>query len=129
MFLPVLIATAQNNVLTHIVKPGENITQIAGLYKVKAKDIYSLNNITNNTIIKAGQKLLIPMGGFAEKTVKSEIKTQTISQTKSIPYHIIFIVLGLLCSLFLLFERIFLRVFYFFFTLFFFFLLYHFFFC
>ncbi len=89
MFLPVLIATAQNNVLTHIVKPGENITQIAGLYKVKAKDIYSLNSITNNTIIKAGQKLLIPMGGFAEKTVKSEIKTQTISQTKSIPYHII----------------------------------------
>ncbi len=89
IFLPVLIATAQNNVLTHIVKPGENITQIANLYKVKVKDIYSLNNININSIIKVGEKLSIPMSGYIGKSEKVEIKTTAKVQIANLPFHII----------------------------------------
>lgn len=88
LFLPVLFSGAQSNVLTHIVKPGENITQIAGLYKVKLKDIYSSNDLKINSILKVGQKLLVPIGGSIAKNGKPENKpTLSISTNKS--YHII----------------------------------------
>ncbi len=89
IILPVLIANAQNNVLTHIVKSGENIIQIASLYKVKVKDIYELNNINSNTIIKAGEKLLIPMGAYVGKINKIEVNSIPKNSIKSLPYHII----------------------------------------
>ncbi len=77
LFLPVFILVAQNNVLTHIVKPGENITQIASLYKVKISDIFTLNKIDHNSIIKAGKKLLIPMGGTVAKNEKQIVKNSS----------------------------------------------------
>lgn len=89
IFLPVLFTHAQNNVLTHIVKPGENITQIASLYKVKVKDIYELNNISSNTIVKAGGKLLIPMDGYIGKSNKIEVTKIATNQTTNLPFHVI----------------------------------------
>jgi LysM repeat protein len=89
LFCPFLFLHAQNNVLTHIVKSGETISQIASLYKAKVKDIYTLNNIGINGIIKAGQKLLIPMSSNSAnvKAEKPEIKlTNNTSNTR---YHII----------------------------------------
>ena len=89
IFLPILFAHAQNNVLTHIVKPGENITQIASLYKVKVKDIYEINNISSNTIVKTGGKLLIPMGGYIGKSNKIEVTKIATNQTINLPFHVI----------------------------------------
>ena len=69
------ISYAQNNknVLTHIVKQGDNLTVISILYKVSVKDIYILNNINDKSIINIGQKLLIPMGeiSYAKEEVKA----------------------------------------------------------
>jgi LysM repeat protein len=44
----------------HIVKPGENITEIARLYGVTVAEILEINNLWNPNIIYPGQCLLIP---------------------------------------------------------------------
>jgi LysM repeat protein len=61
-------AIAQGNVLTHIVKQGENISVIARQYACKVVDILSANGIAESSILKIGQKLTIPLGKPNKKT-------------------------------------------------------------
>jgi LysM repeat protein len=45
----------------HVVKPGQNLTQIAGYYGVSVQSIVRANNLWNPSLIYAGQRLLIPV--------------------------------------------------------------------
>ncbi|GAB4269415.1 MAG: hypothetical protein Kow0080_13000 [Candidatus Promineifilaceae bacterium] len=48
------------NTITHIVQPGETITQIANQYGITVDDITAANNLTNPNQVQVGQQLLIP---------------------------------------------------------------------
>lgn len=48
------------NTITHIVQPGETVTQIAKQYGVTVDDIVAANNLSNPNQVQAGQQLLIP---------------------------------------------------------------------
>ena len=69
------VLVAQDSGIIHIVKSGETITQIANFYKIKAKDIYTYNQLDKNGYIKVGQKLNIP------KTVKNTAKKESLVTT------------------------------------------------
>ena len=45
----------------HVVKPGQNLTQIANYYGVTVQAIVNANNLWNPSLIYAGQRLLIPV--------------------------------------------------------------------
>ena len=65
LVLSMLLATAgvvvsADGEIWHIVKWGENLTQIAAMYGVTVEEIMTANGITNPNLIYAGQKLLIP---------------------------------------------------------------------
>jgi LysM repeat protein len=45
----------------HVVKPGQNLTQIAGSYGVTVQAIVQANNLWNPNVIYVGQVLLIPV--------------------------------------------------------------------
>ncbi len=45
----------------HVVKPGQNLTQIARYYGVTVQAIVKANNLWNPSLIYAGQHLLIPL--------------------------------------------------------------------
>lgn len=49
-----------DDVVIHVVQPGEGLYDIAVKYKVDAQKIAAANNIANPNLIRAGQKLLIP---------------------------------------------------------------------
>lgn len=53
-----------NNYNTHIVKPGETLDGIAGMYGTSAQSIAAANKLVNPDMIYAGQVLVIP-GGYA----------------------------------------------------------------
>ncbi|MDP5274677.1 LysM peptidoglycan-binding domain-containing protein [Chengkuizengella axinellae] len=57
LLVPVL---PEEGLAYHIVKPGENIWQIARMYNVRARDLARLNNITDPRTLYVGQVLLIP---------------------------------------------------------------------
>ncbi len=46
--------------LVHIVKRGENLTQIAAKYKVTVAAIVAANQLKNANLIEVGQQLVIP---------------------------------------------------------------------
>lgn len=48
------------NTITHIVQPGETVTQIAKQYGVTVDDIVAANNLSNPNQVQVGQQLLIP---------------------------------------------------------------------
>lgn len=50
---------AADGSIVHIVKPGEFIITIAQAYQIPLIDIFSLNNLTDQSVIFPGQKLLI----------------------------------------------------------------------
>ena len=45
----------------HVVKPGQNLTQIANYYGVTVQAIVNANNLWNPSLIYPGQRLLIPV--------------------------------------------------------------------
>jgi LysM repeat protein len=45
----------------HVVKPGQNLTQIASYYGVTVQAIVNANNLWNPSLIYVGQRLLIPV--------------------------------------------------------------------
>lgn len=53
--MPTAVAT-----LTHIVQPGETLTQIARRFNVSVNDIVAANNLPNPNHIEVGHSLLIP---------------------------------------------------------------------
>lgn len=65
LVLSILLTTAgivvsADGDIWHIVKWGENLTQIAAMYGVTVEEIMTANGLTNPNLIYAGQKLLIP---------------------------------------------------------------------
>ena len=58
---------------TYVVKPGDSIGLIAKRFKVPAKDIMSLNKITNANKIRIGQKLTLP--GYVDLSAPAPAKT------------------------------------------------------
>jgi LysM repeat protein len=51
------------NTVTHVVRPGEYLAQIAALYGVSVSAIVQANNLWNPNVIYPGQCLLIPVCG------------------------------------------------------------------
>lgn len=49
-----------DDVVVHVVQPGEGLYDIAAKYKIDAAKIAAENNIANPNLIRVGQKLLIP---------------------------------------------------------------------
>lgn len=72
---------AADGSIVHIVKPGEFIITIAQAYKIPLIDIFSLNNITDQTVIYPGQKLLLKR---ADRTPEPTV-TQTVVPTTPPP--------------------------------------------
>ena len=60
VLLAVGMVVSADGEIWHIVKWGENLTQIARMYGVTVEDIMTANGLTNPNLIYAGQKLLIP---------------------------------------------------------------------
>lgn len=52
--------TAQEEVHTHVIQPGENLYRIALRYGVSVTELAQANSITNQSRILAGQSLIIP---------------------------------------------------------------------
>lgn len=69
---------AADGSIIHIVKPGEFIITIAEAYHIPLIDIFSLNNITDQTVIYPGQKLLIKR---ADRTPEPPPTETTIATT------------------------------------------------
>lgn len=52
--------STEGNTIEHIVKPGETFSHISAQYDVSIKDILKANNLSETSLIKDGQKLMIP---------------------------------------------------------------------
>ncbi len=50
----------ENEPLTHIVRIGDTLIDIADQYSVSVEEIVALNKIKNSSLINIGQKLLVP---------------------------------------------------------------------
>lgn len=84
--LPNFGLLAQNSGITHTVKSGETITQIANYYNIKVKDIYAYNQLDKNGYIRVGQKLMIPPS--TKNQAKKETTTKHTNKNSG-NYHII----------------------------------------
>lgn len=62
----------------HIVKTGENLTDISNKYNLKVKELIEINNINNPDSIKVGQKLTI-----RKKTTVNSEKYETTENKKN----------------------------------------------
>jgi LysM repeat protein len=71
-----------SQVIVHVVKRGEHLGIISRLYNVTVQSIVRANNISNPSLIYAGQKLIIPVAGQAAPTSTAQ-PTQTGSPTKA----------------------------------------------
>jgi LysM repeat protein len=58
-----------NSVVNHIIKQGETITSLAKQYHTSKEDIFRLNNLSEKTILRIGQKIAVPVGKSAATAV------------------------------------------------------------
>ena len=58
---PAVAGTLEDAPLTHIVKSGDNLSDIAEQYNVNVDDIVKLNDIKDPSLINIDQRLLIPV--------------------------------------------------------------------
>jgi membrane-bound lytic murein transglycosylase D len=65
----------------HTVKRGETLSVVAKKYGASISELASANNVDPKKPLKAGQSLIIPIGGSAPKPVQTATKTQTASTT------------------------------------------------
>ncbi len=63
---------------THVVQPGETLSQIAQRYGVAMSEIMAANNITNPNLIKPGQELVIP--GITQAEAEAASRTVHVVQ-------------------------------------------------
>ena len=63
---PKLLSTnsLENKHLTHIVRVGETLKEIADKYDVRIEAIVALNNIKNSSLINIGQRILVPSDSY-----------------------------------------------------------------
>ena len=65
--------------LTHVVKPGETLSRIAGKYKCTIQEITKWNNLKSSSL-QAGQKLKITAPGNEEFASQSTPKTSSVQK-------------------------------------------------
>jgi len=72
---PNLLSTnlLENEPLTHIVRVGDTLILIADQYDVSVKEIVTLNNIKNPSLINAGQILLVPRNSLNSTSSSEKI--------------------------------------------------------
>lgn len=68
---------AADGSIVHIVKPGEFIITIAQAYKIPLIDIFSLNGITDQSVIFPGQKLVIKRADRTPEPIVTETSVPT----------------------------------------------------
>lgn len=72
MIMPVSMATADaDGRVYHVVQSGQTFWSIAIAYKITIRDLKTWNNLADDAVLKAGQKLFIPgsnTAGFATPT-------------------------------------------------------------
>jgi len=67
------INSLENESLNHIVRVGDTLLNIADQYDVSVEEIVSLNNIENSSLIRIGQKLLVPRNSFNSSSSSQKI--------------------------------------------------------
>jgi len=75
-------ATEYSKTIRYLVAPGDNLFRISKNFSVSLNEILTLNNMTENSIIKPGDTLLIPYSGKA-----AENYNQTVPDINSIVYY------------------------------------------
>jgi membrane-bound lytic murein transglycosylase D len=71
--------------VTHQVKSGESLGIIASQYKVKLRDLYSWNNLTEASTIYPGQKLVI----YGKSVAPKQIENKNVNPSSDKKYHIV----------------------------------------
>ena len=56
---PAAPTVEKQSVLVDTVKRGETLSSISGRHKVAVKDLMALNKLTNKSVLKAGQELMV----------------------------------------------------------------------
>ena len=74
-------------IVYHKVKTNENLWKIAKKYKVKVRDIVSVNDIRSNKRIYPGQRLVIPVGS-EWKNLKKKRSAETPDDMQFVKYQI-----------------------------------------
>ncbi len=80
------IPSGQNQQITYTIKKGDSLGSIASRFGVKLSTLASINKITSPDLIKAGQKLLIPIKGSSVKP-NSLLSSSTIGSLNKIRPH------------------------------------------
>lgn len=75
--LPTLVAAIPQSVTAHIVQPGENLFRIALNYGVPLETLAAANNISDPTVVRAGQTLIIPIASSEPTAVAIAVPTTT----------------------------------------------------
>jgi membrane-bound lytic murein transglycosylase D len=71
--------------VTHQVKSGESLSIIADKYKIKLSDIYSWNNLTKNSTIYPGQKLVI----YGKSVETKQTENKNVKPSLKEKFHIV----------------------------------------
>lgn len=80
--IPFPLATpASDGAIIHVVEEGQNLITIAQAYKISLAELFRLNNLTDQSVIFPGQKLLIKV---ADRT-REPTPTETVEATTPPP--------------------------------------------
>ena len=66
-------SSLNNEPIVYIVRIGDSLNAIADEYKIGVDEIVALNNISNSSLIKIGQKLLLPRNSLNTITTNEKI--------------------------------------------------------
>ncbi len=72
------------SIVTHFIKKGETISSIARQYHTKKDDILRLNNLSDNTVLHIGQKIIVPTGK-GNTVSQPTVTTKTATVVKPAP--------------------------------------------
>jgi len=65
---------------THLVKKGENLTKIASLYGTTVKNIMDLNNLSDASMIRVGQSLVVSTDMIDSSPIAPEVPVVPVDQ-------------------------------------------------
>lgn len=66
----------------YTVQKGETLYSISRKYQITVAELRTANNLKENDVLKAGQKLVIPTADIGTAAALSQVKTKTESKTK-----------------------------------------------
>ena len=71
---------AGSSLRTHRVRPGDTLSHIAQRYGTSIRSIREVNNLRRSSILYAGKKLKIPLGGYYPKKYSKKMKRKAGEQ-------------------------------------------------